>query len=137
MATRMFSTGGRWIPDWVALLGLLEDFLAVWDDPRASSRRRADAIYERDGWRCGAPGCTSQKNLEDHHLVYRSRGGGDELSNRICLCRFHHQQGEHGENTRWYGRAPFGVVWSLGRGGAGGSWRNESKWNRDEYDEGY
>ena len=119
--------GRFWIPEWTALLGLLEDFVAVWDDPRGAARRNGDAIYRRDGWRCSAPGCTSQKNLEEHHIVYRSRGGSHAADNRICLCRFHHQQGEHGEYARCRGRAPIGVRWSIGRGGAGGTWMNERR----------
>lgn len=34
---------------------------------RPTPRRHGDAIYIRDGWRCSAPGCTSRRNLEDHH----------------------------------------------------------------------
>jgi hypothetical protein len=28
------------------------------------------------------PGCTSYRNLHDHHIHYRSAGGSDDLSNR-------------------------------------------------------
>ena len=37
--------------------------------------RREDRIYARDGWRCQAPGCSSRRNLEAHHVVHRARGG--------------------------------------------------------------
>jgi len=32
-----------------------------------------------------------------HHIIYRSQGGGDEKSNLLPLCRFHHNQ-VHGGN---------------------------------------
>ena len=59
--------------------------------------------------------------------MYRSRGGGDEPSNRTVLCRFHHQRGEHGGLAACAGRAPLGIVWRLGRGGVGGRFLNERR----------
>jgi hypothetical protein len=113
-AARMFSSRRLPIPAWVGLLALLEDFVETWDDPRAHPVRRSDTVYVRDGWRCSAPGCTSRRNLEDHHLRYRSRGGGDEPSNRTCLCRFHHQKGEHGTLASCEGKAPLEITWRIG-----------------------
>jgi 5-methylcytosine-specific restriction endonuclease McrA len=113
------------VPEWVGLLALVEDFIATWDDPRLSPKRAGDRIYIRDGWRCTAPHCTSRRNLEEHHVLYRSRGGTEALSNRICLCRFHHQQGEHGGLARCRGEAPLGITWRLGWNGMGGTFRNE------------
>jgi hypothetical protein len=113
-AARMFSRRRLPIPAWVGLLAMLEDFVDTWDDPRTSPKRRSDAIYIRDGWRCSAPACTSRRNLEDHHLKYRSRGGGNELDNQTCLCRFHHQKGEHGTVASCSGTAPLGIVWRIG-----------------------
>ncbi len=129
LCARMFSIRCRRSPAWVGLLALLEEFVQTWDDPQMSPRRTSDAVYIRDGWRCTAPGCTSRHNLEDHHIVYRSRGGSDKLFNRTCLCRFHHQLGEHGGLSSCRGVAPLGVVWTLGRGGVGGRWRNEIRVN--------
>jgi hypothetical protein len=122
----MFSIRCRRVPAWVGLLSLLEDFVATWDCGGAMPRRPGDEIYVRDGWRCTAPGCTSRRHLEDHHLRYRSQGGGDDLANRVCLCRFHHQRGEHGGLASCRGNAPTGVVWRLGRrDGAPAFYRNE------------
>ena len=90
------------------LASILLEFVEVWD---ASPPRVSDRIYIRDGWRCTAPGCSSRKNLEDHHIRYRSAGGDDSPGNRTCLCRFHHQQGEHGGRTRVTGTAPLGMKW--------------------------
>lgn len=121
----MFSTQIGFIPDWVGLYALLEEFVATWDDPRQSPKREGDKIYIRDGWRCAAPGCTSRRNLEDHHVTYRSRGGSNRPSNRVTLCRFHHQRGEHGGLLRCRGSAPLGLRWRLGIGGKGGLFVNE------------
>ena len=52
-------------------------------------------IFERDGWRCAVPGCTSYRNLHAHHIQPRSRGGGDEDENQITLCAWHHLRGVH------------------------------------------
>ena len=125
LAARMFSIRCRRLPSWVGLLALLEDFVDTWDDPAAMPRRPGDEIYVRDGWRCVAPGCTSRRNLEVHHVRYRSRGGDDDPANRICLCRFHHQRGEHGDLASCRGRAPTGVTWRLGRRDAPSWYRNE------------
>jgi hypothetical protein len=40
--------------------------------------RREQRIFARDGWRCTAPGCSSRRNLHDHHVVFRSLGGSDD-----------------------------------------------------------
>ena len=116
------------LPAWAGLLGLLLDFVATWDAPRGFPKRANDAIYRRDGWRCMAPGCTSRRNLEEHHVRYRSRGGSDDESNRVALCRFHHQQGEHGGAMRVRGTAPLGLVWRLGPAGSGAWYRNEKRY---------
>jgi hypothetical protein len=124
LAARMFSVRCRRVPAWIGLLALLEEFVATWD---ATVGRPGDAIYVRDGWRCTAPGCTSRRNLEDHHIVYRSREGSDNPANRACLCRFHHQRGEHGDLASCSGTAPLGLLWRLGRTGLGVWYRNEKR----------
>jgi hypothetical protein len=127
----MFSTRLGFVPEWVALLSLVESAVALWDNPRACPRRAGDRTYIRDGWRCAAPGCTSRRNLEEHHIDYRSRGGADEPGNLITLCRFHHQAGEHGGRLRCRGEAPLGVLWWLGEDGKGGLFRNERRLRED------
>jgi hypothetical protein len=127
LAARMFSIRSRRVPAWVGLLSLIEDFVATWDDEDAMPRRPGDEIYVRDGWRCTAPGCTSRRNLEDHHLRYRSRGGDDDPANRVCLCRFHHQRGEHGGLASCRGQAPIEVLWRLGRRETPAWYRNERR----------
>ena len=111
---------------WVGVLALLEDYACTWDDPSGIPKRHSDAVYVRDGWRCAAPACTARRNLEDHHVIYRSRGGDvNALSNRVCLCRFHHQMGEHGGMARCRGQAPLDLTWRLGTPALATWFRNE------------
>jgi len=51
-------------------------------------------VFERDGYRCTVPGCTSQRNLHAHHVLFRSAGGSDDLANLTTLCAAHHQRSE-------------------------------------------
>ena len=118
---------GRRLPMWVGLLALLEDFARTWDHDAGAPDGRDDAIFVRDGWRCAAPGCTSRRHLEDHHIVYRSRGGGDGHGNRVTLCRFHHQRGEHGGLMSVRGEAPINLTWRLGRPDVTVVYRNERR----------
>ena len=92
---------------------MLECALLAWTlrDPRA---RRPDPVVERDGYRCAVPGCTSRRNLHDHHLRFRSAGGSDAPDNRIALCAFHHQRCLHVGLMRIRGRAPDGLVFEFG-----------------------
>ena len=112
---RIAFVRGRRAPLWVGLLALLEDFALTWDTDAGAPDRRDDTVFVRDGWRCAAPGCSSRRNLEAHHVVYRSRGGSDDGWNLVTLCRFHHQRGEHGGLLSVRGRAPTGLTWRLGR----------------------
>ena len=115
---RLMIERGRPVPGWVGLLAMLESFAEAWDPEKGAMPERPNQeVYIRAGWRCMAPGCTSRRNLEDHHIRYRSRQGSDDLSNRTCACRFHHQQGEHGMLARLRGTAPLGITWRLGRRG--------------------
>ncbi len=43
-------------------------------------------ILKRDRFTCCAPGCTRHCNLQAHHIVFRSHGGGHEEENLIMLC---------------------------------------------------
>jgi hypothetical protein len=129
-AARTFSTRKQAIPSWVGLLALLEDFVETWDIRHGDRRPSENAVHIRDGWRCMAPGCTSRRNLQVHHIRYRSRGGDNEMANRVCLCEFHHLRGEHGELASCRGAAPLKLEWSLGRGGRGGLFRNEMRLTR-------
>ena len=54
-----------------------------------------EAVFDRDDWRCAVPGCSSRRSLQRHHIVFASRGGGDEAQNLVTLCAFHHLIGVH------------------------------------------
>jgi len=80
---------------------------------------REHRVFERDGWRCTAPGCSSLRNLHDHHVVFRSAGGSDALSNRTTLCAWHHLRGVHAGIIRCAGEAPDALTFELGLRAAG------------------
>jgi hypothetical protein len=96
---------------------MLDHALATWlpTDPK----QRPDPVIVRDGWRCAVPGCMSRRNLQDHHIEFRSHQGSDEPHNRITLCAFHHHRGVHAGTLRICGRAPDRLIFELGvRAGA-------------------
>jgi hypothetical protein len=97
-----------------SLVGGLESLLlhvkAEWE----AQPRHRDPIFARDGWRCAVPVCTARRNLHDHHLVFRSRGGGNGRANRITLCVWHHLRGIHAGRVRAEGGAPDSVAWEIG-----------------------
>jgi hypothetical protein len=102
------------LPTAGAALGVMLDHaLSSWGvlDEKVAARHR---VFARDGWRCAVPGCTSFENLHEHHIRFRSAGGGDSLDNRITLCAFHHLRGVHAGLLRCVGRAPDGLRWELG-----------------------
>jgi hypothetical protein len=92
---------------------MFDHALEAWgaNEPRT---RREHRVFERDGWRCTVPGCTSYRNLHDHHVRFRSAGGSDELANRTTLCAFHHLRGVHAGRVRCHGEAPHGLRFELG-----------------------
>ena len=110
---RLAARWGRPPHDGEVFEALLAGAERAWTlrDPRA---RRPDPVIERDGYRCAIPGCTSRRNLQDHHVVFRSAGGGDAEANRLTLCAFHHQRGVHAGRVRVTGRAPDALVFELG-----------------------
>jgi hypothetical protein len=97
-----------------ALEAMLDHALAEWQPRRTRRERRAQRIYERDGWRCTVPGCTSYRNLQDHHVVFRARGGSNAPANRTTLCAWHHLRGVHAGRVRCTGRAPDALRFELG-----------------------
>jgi hypothetical protein len=96
-----------------ALDAMLEHAFETWQLAHAELQRE-HRVFERDGWRCTFPGCTSYGNLNDHHIEYRSHGGSNDLSNRTTLCLWHHLRGEHAKILRCRGRAPRRLRFELG-----------------------
>ncbi|MBI3079844.1 MAG: HNH endonuclease, partial [candidate division NC10 bacterium] len=85
---------GRPLADWECVGRMIASFLHTWDVSGDPKWRRDHRIFERDGWRCRVPGCSSRRSLQVHHVIYRSRGGGDEDDNLavLCaLCRYRHK----------------------------------------------
>ena len=97
-------------PRWSALERVLQHVIADWE----ATPRHRDPIFARGGWRCAVPGCSARRNLHDHHLRYRSRGGGNERENRSAVCAAHHLHGIHTGAVRAWGTAPRDVHWQLG-----------------------
>lgn len=110
---RMERSTGRLPTEGEAFEVILEHALTAWGagDERG---RRSHAIFARDGWRCVIPGCTSMRNLHDHHIVFRSTGGSDDGQNRVTLCAFHHLRGVHRGTVRCTGQAPDRLRIALG-----------------------
>jgi hypothetical protein len=102
------------LPDWAALTLLLREATEEWLRVDPERKPTEAKILERDGYRCQAPGCTSRRNLEVHHIVYRSARGGDEPENRTALCYRHHCL-IHDGVVVLRGRAPGELRWRLGR----------------------
>jgi hypothetical protein len=95
---------------WQGLERLLLHAIAEWE----AQPRHRDPIFARDGWRCTVPGCSGRHSLHDHHIEYRSRGGGNERWNRTAVCAAHHLHAVHVNVVGASGRAPYDVVWELG-----------------------
>lgn len=113
---RIERATGRATTEGEAVGALLDHAIAAWTAliPHDSRWRREHAVFSRDGWRCTAPGCSSYRNLQDHHVVFRSAGGSDDLSNRTTLCAAHHLRGIHAGVMRCAGNAPDELVFELG-----------------------
>ena len=79
-----------------------------------SGPHHPNPIHERDGWRCRVPACSSRQNLQEHHIVFRSRGGGNERGNRVSICAWHHLRGIHGGRVKAQGDAEENIYWELG-----------------------
>ena len=98
----------------VGLETMLDHAIATWLEAGQAFEDYAD--FERDGFRCTVPGCTARRNLHSHHIVFRSARGPDVPWNRTTLCAFHHHRGVHDGRVRIRGRAPDGLVYTLGVG---------------------
>jgi hypothetical protein len=92
-----------------ALEAMLDHAIASW----WVATPRKYRVFERDGWRCTVPGCTSQRSLHAHHVLFRSAGGTDDLANLTTLCAAHHHRGVHGGSIRISGRAPDRLVFEM------------------------
>ena len=88
-----------------------------WAEQNAHARRNTENydIYERDGFRCTAPGCTSRRELHAHHIHFAAHGGPDDPSNLTTLCRACHLFAVHQAGIiRLHGQAPDRITWEMG-----------------------
>jgi len=73
------------------------------------------AILKRDHFQCQSPGCKCRRNLQAHHIKWRSKGGGDEESNRIILCKACHKHILHDLMAlKIEGNAPYNLTFTFG-----------------------
>jgi hypothetical protein len=111
---RIERKSGRMVSESEALDAMLEHCFAAWspENPKIPPDHR---VFERDGWRCTVPGCTSYRNLHNHHIVFRSDDGPDDAWNRTSLCAAHHHRCVHEGigRIRIRGRAPDGLRFEL------------------------
>jgi hypothetical protein len=97
-------------PRWRGLSRMLVHVAGQW----LGQARHRDPVFARDGWRCRVPCCTSRQNLQDHHVEFRSRGGGNELDNRASTCSAHHHHTIHTGRVQARGKAGRTILWELG-----------------------
>ena len=89
-------------------------FVPTWG-PVFWGRRPPSPVRRRDGPWCTVPGC-SRASDQDHHVVFKSRGGGNGLGNQTAICAPHHLRGVHAGRLRVSGTAPDALVWELASG---------------------
>jgi hypothetical protein len=97
-------------PEWRGFERLIDHARAEWE----AQPRHRDPIFERDGWRCVVPACSSRCTFHDHHVQFRSKGGDNRRENRAAVCLAHHLHGIHTGYITATGRAPDGLHWHLG-----------------------
>jgi hypothetical protein len=104
---------GRWLGPGACLERIAEHFIETWRPALAEKSTPHRRVLARDGGFCQVPGC-SRPAAHAHHVVYRSRGGGDEEANLVSMCAAHHLHGVHAGYIRVRGGAPEGLLWELG-----------------------
>ncbi len=104
---------GRMPSEEEAFEAMLDHAIEAWGGHQTRVPRKW-RVFERDGWRCAVPGCSSYRNLQDHHIQFRGAGGSNALENRIALCAWHHLRSVHAGRLRIRGRAPAALRFELG-----------------------
>lgn len=108
------TVNGEHLQEWECVAHLLRSFRRTWDLRGSDAWLRRYAVFERDGWRCRVPGCTSRRNLHAHHVVFRSRGGGDETDNLVSICATHHHRCLHAGTLHCYRLPDNLLAWVFG-----------------------
>jgi len=99
--------------EWECVEHVLEAFVAAWSVRKTAAWQRRYRIFERDGWRCRVPGCSSRANLQVHHVVFRSNGGGEDDGNLATLCATHHLRGIHQGRLRCHALPDGLLAWEF------------------------
>lgn len=99
--------------EWECVEHVLEAFVAAWSVRKTAAWQRRYRIFERDGWRCRVPGCSSRANLQVHHVVFRSQGGGEDDGNLVTLCATHHLRGIHQGRLRCHALPDGLLAWEF------------------------
>jgi hypothetical protein len=99
--------------EWECVERLVKSFVAAWSVRRTAAWQRQYRIFERDGWRCRVPGCSSRANLQVHHVVFRSHGGGEDDGNLATLCATHHLRGIHQGRLRCHALPDGLLAWEF------------------------
>jgi hypothetical protein len=105
---------GRNLLEWECANRFVDAFLEAHDRRDPYCYVLSHKVFERDGWRCTVPGCTSRGRLHAHHIRARSRGGSNDLSNLTTLCTMHHLRAVHEGWVDIEGTAPDHLTWRLG-----------------------
>jgi hypothetical protein len=103
---------GRLLPAARCLALIARHFVETWK-PLLPRRTPSQRTRERDGGWCTVPGC-SRPATDEHHVLYRSRGGSDDPANKTGVCGFHHHGCIHAGHLKVWGRAPDALSWVLG-----------------------
>ena len=104
---------GRLLDDGRCLVLVARHFAETWRLHVKRPKTVSQKVRRRELDRCCVPGC-SRRAVHAHHVVPRSRGGGDEPENLAAVCAIHHLRAIHGGYIRVRGRAPDGLVWEVG-----------------------
>jgi len=119
-AKAVAAAKGEVIDDAEALARLADHFVEVWGEHAERRRREIGAerleVLERTEGLCAVPGC-SRPAEHEHHVRFRSRGGGEEAANRIGVCDPCHLAGIHGGSITVTGRAGERLEWRFTRSG--------------------
>jgi HNH endonuclease len=106
------ATQRRWLGPGACLARIATHFIETWKTVLAEKSTPHRRVLARDGGFCQLPGC-SRPAVHAHHVVYRSRGGGDDPANLVSLCAAHHLHGVHMGYIRVRGSAPDALSWAL------------------------
>jgi hypothetical protein len=71
-------------------------------------------VYARDLYRCSSPICFG-RDPTPHHLLFRSKGGGDEMENLAGVCPWCHLEGVHGIGSIEVLPPASKMTWRFGR----------------------